>query len=251
MNYIEQIEKYLGGQLSPDELQAFNMRLQNDEAFAEVFAMYNSIETEMHETEDEKELRKTLSGISQKHFDAATPPAKIVTLKPNHTKWLLYATAAAASITILLFLKPWQNKALTNDQLYARYATVQELPVVVRGANEDSLLIKATTFYNQAKYAVALVWLDSITRQKPSEAQLQLALGICFVETGKYDSAISRFDSLAVHESVYKYDAVEWKGLTYLKQNRTAECIAALKLIPTDAANYQKMKELMEKLSKK
>lgn len=250
MNDIEQIENYLSGQLSPDELQAFDLRLQNDKAFAEVFAMYKSIESEMHETEDEKELRKTLSGISQKHFDT-DPAAKIITLKTNRKRWLLYASAAAASIIILLFLKPWQEKVLSNDQLYAQYATVQELPAVVRGANNDSLLLKATTFYNQAKYTAALVLLDSITMQRPSEAQLQLALGICFLETGKYDSAINRFDNLAVHESVYKYDAVEWKGLAYLKQNKTTDCIAALKLIPADAANYTKAKELIEKLSKK
>lgn len=250
MNDIEQIEKYLGGELAPDELQAFEIRLQNDIAFAEVFAMYKSIESEMNEPEDEKELRKTLSGISQKHFDTATP-AKVITLKNHRNKWLLYATAAAASIIILLFLKPWQQKTLNNDQLYAQYATVQDLPAVVRGSNDDSLLLKATTFYNQAKYTAALVLLDSITRQKPSEAQLQLALGICFLETGKFDSAINRFNKLAVLESVYRYDAIEWKGLAYLKQNKTADCIAALKSIPADAANYTKAKELIEKLSKK
>lgn len=250
MNDIEQIEKYLGGDLTSDELQAFNTRLQNDKNFAGVFAMYTSIETEMHETEDEKELRKTLAGISQKHFDDSSS-AKIISIKPNRTKWLWYAGAAAASIVLLLFLKPWQGKVLSNEQLYAQYAIPRELPAVVRGANEDSLLMKATLLYNQAKYAAAMVLLDSITRQKPLEAGLQLAMGICFLENGKPDSAIRRFNSLAVHESVYKYDALEWKGLTYLKQNKTADCIAVLKDIPADAANYQKAKELIEKLSKK
>jgi predicted Zn-dependent protease len=250
VNDIEQIEKYLGGELSPGELQAFDLRLQNDKAFAEVFAMYKSIETEMNETADESELRKTLSGISQKHFDVEAT-AKIIKLKPNRTKWVLYATAAAASVIILLFLKPWQDKPLSNGQLYAQYAVPDELPAVVRGANDDSLLMKATTLFNEIKYPAALILLDSIVKQRPTEAQLQLALGICFVETGKYDSAINRFDSLAVRESVYKYIAMEWKALAYLKQNKTADCIAALKLIPADAGNYKKATALIQQLSKK
>ncbi len=250
MNDIEQIEKYLGGELSQNEMQAFDVRLQNDKAFAEVFALYKSVETEMLETEDERELRNRLSGITQKHFDVAEP-AKIVKLKTNRTRWLLYATAAAASIIILLFLKPWQQKALSNEQLYAQYAVPDELPAVVRGTNDDSLLIKATNLYNQIKYPAALFLLDSLVKQRPTEAQLQLALGICFLKTGKYDSAINRFDSLAVRESVYKYIALEWKGLAYLKQNKIADCIAVLKLIPADAVNYKKVNELIRMLSKK
>jgi predicted Zn-dependent protease len=250
VNDIEQIEKYLANELNQDELQAFDLRLQNDKAFAEIFALYKSVEAEMHETEDETELRKTLSGITQKHFDVAEP-AKIIKLKPNRTRWLLYATAAAASIIILLFLKPWQDKALTNEQLYAQYAVPQELPAVVRGANEDSLLIKATTLFNQKNYAAALPLLDSITKQKPGEAQLQLSLGICLTQTGKFEPAINIFDSLAAKESSYKYEAMAWKAFAFLKQNKRDECIAALKLIPADAANYEKAKALIQKLSKK
>lgn len=250
MNDIEQIEKYLGGDLSQDELQAFNLRLQNDKDFAEVFAMYKSIEKEMHETEDEIALRKNLSGFTQKHFDVAAP-AKIISLKPNRTKWLLYATAAAASILILFILKPWQEKILTNEQLYAQYAVPEELPAVVRGSNDDSLLMKATTLFNEVKYPAALILLDSIVKQRPSEAQLQLALGISLLETEKYDLAINRFDSLAVQESIYKYIAMEWKALAYLKQNKKADCIALLKLIPPDAGNYKKVNELILQLSKK
>ena len=248
MNDITQIEKYLAGELAPDELQAFEMRLQTDKEFAETFAMYKNIETEMSVTEDEAELREKLSVLTQKHFNAP-PPAKIIPMTGSRKKWWLYAAAAAVIVTLLI-LKPWQDKVLSNEQLYAQYAVPEELPTVVRGANDDSLLIKATNLYNQIKYPAALILLDSIVKQRPTEAQLQLALGICFLETGKYDLAIRRFDSLAVQESVYKYIAMEWKALAYLKQNKTADCVAVLKLIPADAGNYKKANKLIQQLSK-
>jgi tetratricopeptide (TPR) repeat protein len=250
VNDVEQIEKYLAGELNQEALQAFELRLQNDKAFAETFAMYKTIDAEMSETADETKLKEKLSGLSQKYF-AGNVPAKIISLNAGRKKWWLYAAAAAVVIAGLFILKPWQDKAFSNEQLYAQYAVPDELPTVVRGANDDSLLIRATTLYNQIKYPAALILLDSIVKLRPSEAQLQLALGICFVETGKFDPAINRFDSLAAQESVYKYIALEWKALAYLKQNKTADCIAVLKLIPADAGNYKKSNELIQKLSKK
>ena len=250
MNDIEQIEKYLAGELNPEALQAFDLRLQTDKVFAETLAMYKTIDAEMNETADETALREKLSGFSQKYF-ADDGTAKVIPLNAGRKKWWLYAAAAAVFIAVLFIIKPWQDKAFNNEQLYAQYAVPDELPAVVRGANNDSLLIRATTLYNQMKYPAALILLDSIVKLRPSEAQLQLALGICFVETGKYDSAIKRFDSLAVRESVYKYIALEWKALVWLKQNKTADCIAVLKLIPADAVNYKKTNELMQKLLKK
>jgi predicted Zn-dependent protease len=249
VNDIEHIEKYLGGELSRDEMQAFEIRLQNDKAFAEVFAMYKMIEGEMIETADERQLKEKLSGISQKYFDTSAD-AKIISLTTNRKKWWLYAAAAAVIVTLFI-VKPWQDKALTNEQLYAQYAVPEELPAVVRGANDDSLLIKATTLFNQKNYAAALPLLDSIIKQKPGEAQLQLSLGICLTQTGKFESAINIFDSLAAKESSYKYEAMAWKAFAFLKQDKREECIAALKLITADAANYEKAKELIRKLSKK
>jgi hypothetical protein len=42
-----------------------------------------------------------------------------------------------------------------------------------------------------------------------------------------------------------------WKAFAFLIQNKTADCIAALKLIPADAGNYKKANELIKELSKK
>lgn len=248
MNDIEQIEKFLGGELSQEELQSFDLRLKSDKAFADTFAIYKTIDTEMSETADETALRDNLSEFSQKYFDKEES-AKVIPLNTAKKKWWLYA--AAAVITGLLIIKPWKENILSNEQLYAQYAVPVELPAIVRGANDDSLLVKATNFYNKVKYSAALILLDSIVKQRPTEAQLQLALGICFVETGRYDSAINRFDSLAVKESVYKYEALKWKALTFLKQGKKEACIDVLKQIPADAANYKETQKLLAELLKK
>jgi tetratricopeptide (TPR) repeat protein len=246
---ITQIEKYLADELNQDELQAFNKRLQTDGVFAETFALYKSIDGEMNETEDEVALRERLSGLTQKHF-TIPQPAKIIPIA-SRRKWWLYAVAAAASIAIVLFLMPGNEKPLSNEQLFAQYAVPEDLPTVVRGANDDSLLLKATSLFNQKMYAAAKILLDSIAKSRPTEAKLQLSLGICYLKTGEFNFAIDNFNSLANGESIYKYDAIAWKAYTLLKQDKREACIVVLKQIPANAANYEKANELIGKLSKK
>lgn len=248
-NDIAQIEKYLAGEFNKEELMAFEKRLQEDSSFAETFALYKTIENEMKTADDERELTENLSQLTKKHFHPQKE-TRVIPLNPRIKKWWRYAAAAAALITILLLFKPWQDSPLSNGEIYAQYAIPEELPIVARGTNEDSLLIKASELFNKKDYTAAIPLLDSITKLRPAEAQLQLSLGISYLNTGKFDLAINRFDALAAGQSIYKYDALAWKALTFLKQDKRADCIAVLQQIPVNAANYNKAEKMIKKLSK-
>ncbi len=244
------IEKYLAGELSNEEVQAFEMRLKADMEFAETFKLYQSIENEMQADEDESQLRDELSQHTKKYF-GEEERGKVIPMGPARKKrWLYAAVAAAASITLLLIFNPFKNHRLNSEELYAQNAVPEDLPTTLRGNNEDSLLAKATALYNKKNYMAALPLLDSITRAKPGEAQLQLALGICYLQTNKFEMAISKFDGLATGQSIYKYDAIAWKALAFLKQNKKEDCVAALKQIPAGAANYEKAEKLIKDLER-
>ncbi len=234
--------------MSREEMQAFEQRLQTDEAFAETFTMYKTIGNEMKE-ESNDELTETLSSLNKKYF-TEKQEGKIVEMKTSGKKWWLYAAAASVFVAVLFIIQPWKSKTVSNEEVFAQNAVVEDLPTVVRGTNNDSLQIKASELYNKKDYATALPLLDSLTKLKPGEAQLQLSLGICYLQTGNYSLAINKFDSLAAGESIYKYDAFAWKALAFLKQDKREDCIAALKQIPAQAANFEKAKKMIKQLSK-
>jgi tetratricopeptide (TPR) repeat protein len=242
------IEKYFSGELNSTELQAFEIRLQTDTNFAETFKLYSAIEKEMTTDDDEKELNENLSALTQKHFTKETP-AKIIPLSPMRKKWWLYGSVAAASLALLFLFKPWQDKVLTNAEVYMQNAIPEELPSIVRGSNEDTLLIKATGFFNKKDYTTTIPLLEIITQQKPGEAQLQLSLGICYLQAGQYDAAINKFDSLANGQTTFKYDALLWKALVFLKKGKKKECISILKQVPPEAGNYKKAVKMIKDLS--
>jgi tetratricopeptide (TPR) repeat protein len=203
----------------------------------------------MGTADEEDELRKSLSSLTQKHF-TEKPEARVIPFAGNRKKWWLYATAAAASIALLFIFKPWQDKVLTNQEIYSQNAVPEDLPAIVRGNNEDTVLLRAVDLYNKKDYVTALPVLENIILQKPGEAQLQLALGVCYLQTGNYNAAINKFDSLVTGQSTYKYDALIWKALLYLKQDRKEDCITLLKQIPPEAGNYKKAGEMMKELSR-
>ena len=250
VNDISLIERYLAGELSNEEVQAFELRLSTDVEFAENFKLYKSIESEMQADEDEAELKEELSRHAKKYF-GEEEKGKVIPIGPVRKKrWLYTAVAAAACVTLLLIFKPWQEHKFSNGELYAQYASPEDLPTTLRGTNEDSLFSKATELYNKKDYVAALPLLDSITRAHPNEAQLQLALGVCYLQTNKFELAIDKFDSLAAGQSTYHYEAFAWKAYVYLKQNNKEACIAALKQIPAEAPNYEKAEKLIRELSK-
>ena len=251
MNDTEQIERYLAGELSNEEVQAFELRLQTDSEFAENFTLYQSIQNEMQSDEDEASLKEELWRHTKKYFGEEEKGGKVIPMGPVRKKrWVYAAVAAAACIALLLVFRPWQDNRLSNDELYAQNAVPEDLPTTMRGGNDDSLRARAAALYNKKDFAAALPLLDSITKYNPGEAQLQLALGICYLQTNNFEMAITKFDSLAAGQSIYHYDAFAWKAYVYLKQNNKEACIAALKQIPADAPNYGKAEKLIKELSR-
>lgn len=251
VNDTGQIERYLAGELSTEEVQAFELRLEIDSEFAESFALYQSIQNEMQSDEDEALLKEELSRHTKKYFGEEEKGGKVIPMGPvTKKRWVYAAVAAAACIALLLVFKPWQDKRLSNDELYAQNAVPEDLPTTLRGNNDDSLRARAAVLYNKKDFAAALPLLDSITRSNPREAQLQLALGICYLQTNKFELAINQFDSLAAGQSIYKYDAHAWKAYVYLKQNNKEACIAALKEIPAEAPNFKKAEKLIKELER-
>ena len=248
MSDIEQIEKYLAGELDSAEIKAFDLRVQSDTVFAETYKLYQVIQNEMNVEPGENELRENLSALSKKHFEVKDT-AKVITLKTSNKKWWLYAAAAAVAITIILLLNPGNDRRLTTAEIFTQNAIPEELPAIVRGNNNDSLLRKASELFNKKAYAAALPLLDSITKVQPGEAQLQLSLGICFLQTGKYEAAIAKFETLAAGQSSYKYDALFWKALVLLKQDKKEMCITTLKQIPAEAANFDKAKKMIKMIA--
>jgi predicted Zn-dependent protease len=246
INY-ELINQYLEGELSGEALLAFEQEMLVNPDLAKEVTLYKKINDEMsgHLQQEKEELALTgnLEKLNEQYFKK--PQGKVRSIN----RWWYAAAAAVAAAVILFMISPFSGSSFSNEKLYAYYSKdVEALPGGERGNPDDSLLVKASDLYNRKDYSKALPFLREILTRKPGETQLKLASGICYLQTGQFDPATGVFNEIASGTTVFKNEAVWYKALTELKQNRLDECYRILESLPAEAARYKKARELMKKI---
>lgn len=248
INY-EMIDQYLEGELSGDALLAFEQEIKTNPALAKEVELYRKINEEMsghfEKDKEEQALTDNLKKLNEQHFKKQ--PGKLRSIN----KWWYAGIAAAAAVVLLFVIRPFAGSSFNNEELYADNMNgVEALPGGQRGGPDDKLLIKASELYNQKDYVQALPLLKEILSNKPEETLLKLAAGICYLQTDKIDTALIIFNEIVNGTSVFKNEAIWYKALAALKQNRLDDCFQLLESLPADAGRNKEAKFLMKKIDR-
>ena len=242
---FEKIELYLNNELRGEELLQFETQLKTDETLRQQVNLYKKIEEEMkinlQGNEEEKQLKKTLTELTKKYFNTPGHTHKI----PPARKGIYWLWAAAAVLVLIVgayFV--FFNKNGDNEPLYTRYAKYDPLSCERNSSNCPQDAFEA---YNNKNFEKALKGLSLYLQNDSDDAKLVLAKNICLTQTGEFDAAISGFTRLT-ENPVFKYQAIWYKALAYLKQNKKAECKKILETIPAGADTYKKAQKLLKDL---
>jgi tetratricopeptide (TPR) repeat protein len=242
MTDYEQIESYLQGRLTGDELRQFEHRLQTDSQFAETVQLYRNIHAEIWPDDDELLLKQHLRELDKKHFMRGSEPP-VVPMR----KWYRLAAAAAIVAAVIVTITLLTGSQKSADLLFAELTVRDSLRAVVRG-DKDSLKPIIAQAYNSRQYATALPLLEQYAEDNPADAAYNFARGVCYAETGDISAAVKCFDTVISGSSIYKYKAVAAKAQILFTQQRTGEAAELLKTIPPDATDYKKAQQLIKKL---
>jgi TolA-binding protein len=244
VDYLD-IEKYLQGELSDDELQMFNKRLNSEVDFAKEVALYEDINKTLtsravHRDEENK-LRKTLKNLSKEQDSKPTSETKkevkVFRLK-SYTKFLV-----AASIVLFLGVLIFKN----GQPSFNNFSNYDNLELVVRG-DSDKSLIKAQEAFNSKDYKTAADELSNLVKKYRTKIELQLYLAISLIEIDKFELAEKILDKIIKGKSVYVNKATWHLALSKLKQKDYEACKMVLKTISKDADEYKEALKLLEKL---
>ncbi len=244
--YYELITQYQEGTLTANERLAFELKLKEDKALQEDYALYLAINNTMENTSTPTQLnalQETLQPLQAQYFNTNA----VKRLTP--VKRLYYIAAAVAAITIiaLIILPNYNTKRYTSQELYAYYANYESIDNTTRGSitYTDSILQLATQYYNVKQYAQAITYYTKLNALQPDAA---FALAICQLETNDYAAATLSLKALANGSTVYQEKAQYTLALLYLKQGDKVMCTTQLNTIPNTSAYYAKAKELLSKL---
>jgi tetratricopeptide (TPR) repeat protein len=254
---LEDIARYVDGLMEAEERQAFEAALENDVLLQEQLAFHREVEAGLEEAfrkdEQREQLKGTMQQLRQEYFGdksgeafnaqtapvSVTQPGKVVSFK----KYVGVAIAVAAVLIIGVFV--WNPFA---SNLYEKYADTQMVAQVERGSHVDTVLLEATTAFNNKEFNVAAVDLAEVIQLQPDNSYALFYFGVSLLQTDQLPMARAVFEKLFKGESAFKYEAAFYEALSFLKEKDKETAKDWLEKIPSDAPNYKKAQELMKKL---
>ncbi len=236
---LDQIERYLRGELSQEEAANFEDLLLKDDALKEQFDEHKQLLKGL-ELGFNKELKELLVAEEAK-MDASSPLQ--VTHKKN--RYPLIGLAAAVALLITAYFTLWNNNQAHN-KLYAQYYNAYpnvEVPVS-RSSNTEN---NPFALYEQRNFAAALSLFEEILRSEPDNTAILFYASICQLELDRPEEATS-FLQRVINQPPNKYTrpAKWYQALGYLKMGETDASEDILRQLQQGEDSYSaKAKDLL------
>lgn len=236
---FELIDEKLSGELSGDELEAFDVELQDDPELLKEFELHKEVDEAIQESEV-IELRKKLDLVHDLTQNKKQPGLLRTILRHKLSR------IAAASFVVLLiitsislyFLRPDGN--LSNDSLFKIYYQ-PDAALLIRGTNsQNATLIQAFQLYENKDYSTALELFSQVLKTDAENIPVQFYSGISNIELGQYQLALRPFDFIIKHEENLYVERAEWySALCYLKLQDTDNAVDLFRKISHSSSFYK------------
>jgi tetratricopeptide (TPR) repeat protein len=236
-------DDYLQGALSLKEQKTLEQRIQEEPELADAFAIFKDLNGHLEHTfsKERSEFKTRLKAISEtqlsEEMSDETKETKVIRFTP-----LRYLVAA--SVVFLFGAIMWMQLQTPS---YGDYPVDQNISLTIR-SNGELAFAKAEKAFNTGSYEEAILFFDSILSNTPNNAEVSYYKAIAFVELNRFDEADAIFSRISRGTSVYKYKALWSQALSKLKQKDTKACAEILQKIPADAEDFEKAKDLLDKL---
>lgn len=207
-DYYDHIEQYLDGQLSEEEQQAFEVRMQAEPELASEVALLKEARQRIRfQLEEEQAVSDFKNNLRRAMAEEEAPRRSPLFVRRS---WLPIALAAASIALILIF---WPDG---QDSLYRQYAQYPQLELTERNTAQENLANRAATQFNQGEFASSLDLLNQYSEEYPNDPELLLFKGICLIETGQVQEAISKFEQIHYSDAINKWEGTWYLALAYL-----------------------------------
>ena len=243
MNNTERIDRFLRGDLPAEEKKALETELSQNADLASELALQKDMEVFLRKQTQRAALRDQLQAVGGEFFQPTekAEPGRIVSLPRRQTlRWVI---GIAATVTLLLVAR-----FLLQPNLYDQFAQHPPLAMIEKSNEAQDNLAAMEAAFNQQDYARALPLLQAYQRQKPEDLQVELYLGICWLETQQYAKANAVFQKISETESSFKDYGQWYLALSYLKQGNKTACRKTLQEVPAESEFAAKAQKLLKRL---
>lgn len=222
---FELIDEKLSGELTGEELEAFDSDLMDDPDLMAEFELHAEIDEAIQESEV-IELRKKLDLVHDLTQNKKQPGLLRTILRHKLSR------IAAASFVVLLIitslslylLRPDGN--MSNDSLFKIYYQ-PDAALLIRGTDsQNAALIQAFQLYENKSYTSALEMFGQVLDNDGNNIPVQFYSGISNIELGQYRNALHPFNFIIEHQQNLYVERAEWyTALCYLKLNENERAV--------------------------
>lgn len=231
-------EAYLAGNLTQDDVQTHQARLENDQKYKESFELYQSINKHLKDEWGTKDgldhFKKDVSAVSQDYFQEQ---------KKSSFPWMKMAVAACLILALGLYF-------LLGEFSKPQYDAIAQIPTahLTQRSADGEIYSHAETAFNDGQYAEAISLFDQIIEEDAEAQSILLYQAIAYMEMGAEDKARTIYNEIIQENTGYSEEALWFAALNELKSENYKACKEYLHKIEPSASRYKEAKELLGKL---
>lgn len=247
LEYTIYIERYLQGEMSPEELKWFEKELDGNTVLRQ--------ELELHKKVDVVLANGELIDL-KKQLDLIHHEIEVVAQKGQGAIRKIYQrvyyTAAALAVGVILFTLYFVNQDFSSNRLIEEYYSPDIASVTYRSDNQnDKLLQDAMAYYNQKDYATAITLFEKILNQDNSKLGINLYSGISNLEIKNYAKANQNFRTIIDQKPNAFVESATWYlGMCYIMTNEREKAGEQFKILTHSDGYYKKdAKRILRRLN--
>ena len=244
------IEKYLAGELIPEEKSSFENLLKSNSNLRDLLKLHLEIDRSILES-DIHNFRNLLQNTYVMLFEN-----KNHKLKNNNSikrfSWRMISIAAVLlTIIIVGGSLLFRQKIVSPNEIYSRFYTPYQADVSVRSTGQlQNGLTLAIQLYQKKDYNTAFEILGNLLNDNKDNPVIRFYYGITAMELNRYETAIYQMNELvSKNQQPFAIHAEWYLGLCYLKLDDESKARTYFENIVRENGYYSsRAQEILKKL---
>ncbi len=249
---LEQLRRYLQGEMNAGERSDFKKLLAGSEEMQDFVKSYRQMEAFATET-DWNLLEDRSDSNTEAHWfrahDTQLFKEKVAQFRnreqlrhkvqPNLLRKVVWLTAVAAVLAVLFYVLIPQKTHVRD--FYVQYSNWNELPSLsVKGQEDQDERRQLEFLFDAGNYEKVIEVSNKLQEQlTETDPNVLLYKGVAQLEQNKYQEALHTFDVLEQSNTLDAHKALWYKALVYMKQGNKEATVKSLEKVLASKTNYR------------
>jgi tetratricopeptide (TPR) repeat protein len=216
INYNEFIERYLQGEMSPEEKVWFEKEIEGNHQLHNEIDLHNRVNNVLADKEL-IDLKMKLEQIHQEIYEVTEDGKSEIR---RIYRRVYYTSGVIVLVAVGLFLFMF-TRNFSSSKLIDDYYSPTSASVDFRSAGEEKdQLTTAMKLYNNKEYVRAIALFEEILKHDSTKIGINLYSGISHMEIKEYTKANERFQQILYNQPNPFVESAKWYlGMCYLMTN--------------------------------